>query len=95
MIPRVYAQKTTAEPSLVTEAVGNGAINVGTLTYDQLMLNNVNANVTLDHGVIQLSPLTSTVYGGQKEEAVTAAAVKRRSAGREGPGGLAFCAQSD
>ena len=66
LIPRAYAQKTTSEPSLITKAVGNGAINVGTLTYDQLVLNNVKANVTLDHGVIRLSPLTSTLYGGQQ-----------------------------
>ena len=65
-IPRAYAQKTTSEPSLITKAVGNGMINVGTLTYDQLVLNSVKANVTLDHGAIRLSPLTSTLYGGQQ-----------------------------
>jgi len=66
LIPRAYAEKTTTEPSLITKAVGNGTIDVGVLTYDQLMLNNVKSNVTLDHGVIRLSPLTSTVYGGQQ-----------------------------
>jgi AsmA protein len=66
LIPRAFAQKTTSEPSLITKAVGNGTISVGTLTYDQLVLNNVKSNVTLDHGVIRLAPLTSTLYGGQE-----------------------------
>jgi AsmA protein len=67
LIPGAYAQqKTTTQPSLITKAVGNGTIDVGTLTYDQLVLSNVKANVTLDHGVIRLAPLTSTVYGGQQ-----------------------------
>ena len=66
LIPRANAQKTTTEPSMITKAVGNGTISVGTLTFDQLLLSNVKSNVTLDHGVIKLSPLTSTVYGGQQ-----------------------------
>jgi len=66
LIPRAYAQKTASEPSLITKAAGNGTINVGTLTYDQLVLNNVKADVRLDHGVIRLSPQTSGLYGGQQ-----------------------------
>lgn len=66
LIPRAYAQKATTEPSLLTKTVGNGTINVGVLTYDQLVLNNVKSNVTLDRGIIRLAPLTSTVYGGQQ-----------------------------
>ena len=66
LIPRAYAQKTTTEPSLITKATGSGVINVGVITYDQLVLNNVKSNVTLDHGIIRMSPLTSTLYGGQQ-----------------------------
>ncbi len=66
LIPRAYAAKTTTEPSLLTKATGNGTINVGTITYDQLVLNDVKSNVTLDRGVIKLAPLTSVVYGGQQ-----------------------------
>ena len=66
LIPRAYAQETTTQASLITRAVGNGTISVGTLTYDQLVLSDVKSNVTLDRGVIRLSPLTSTLYGGQQ-----------------------------
>ncbi len=66
VIPRAYAEKIAAEPSLLTKATGNGNISVGVITYDQMILNNVKSAVTLDHGVIRLSPLTSTIYGGQQ-----------------------------
>jgi uncharacterized protein involved in outer membrane biogenesis len=66
LIPQAYAQKAPSGSSLITKAVGNGVISVGTLTFDRLVLNNVRANVTLDHGVIRLTPLTSTLYGGQQ-----------------------------
>jgi AsmA protein len=65
LIPRADAA-VPAEPSVLTKATGNGTISVGTLTYDQLVMSNVKSNVTLDHGVIRLAPLTSTVYGGQQ-----------------------------
>jgi uncharacterized protein involved in outer membrane biogenesis len=66
LIPPAYAQQATSKPSLVTMVAGNGTINVGTLTYDQLVLNSVKADVTLDHGVIRLSPQTSGLYGGKQ-----------------------------
>jgi uncharacterized protein involved in outer membrane biogenesis len=66
LIPRANAQKTTTQPSLITKTAGNGTVTIATLVYDQLLLNNVNSNVTLDHGVIRMSPLTSTLYGGQE-----------------------------
>jgi AsmA protein len=65
LIPRAYAQKAE-EPSFLTKAVGNGNISVGQISYDQLVLQNVKSQVTLDHGIIKLAPLTSTVYGGQQ-----------------------------
>src|SRR4029078_294068 len=64
--PRAYAQKTTSEPNLITKAVGTGLIKVGTPTCDKMVMSDVKSNVTLDHGVIRLSPLTSTIYGGQQ-----------------------------
>jgi AsmA protein len=67
VITRVYAErKTTSEPSLITRATGSGVVNIGTLIYDQVVLNQVKSNVTLDRGLIRLSPLTSEVYGGQE-----------------------------
>jgi uncharacterized protein involved in outer membrane biogenesis len=65
LVPRAYAQKTE-EPSFLTKAVGNGNISVGQITYDQLLLQNVKSQVTLDHGIIKLAPLTSILYGGQQ-----------------------------
>jgi len=66
LIPRAYAEKTSSEPSVITRAVGNGTITVGLLKYDQLVLTDVESNVTLDRGIIRLAPLTSVVYSGQQ-----------------------------
>ena len=44
---------------------------MGSILYDQTELTNVHANVQLNHGVIQLSPLTSQIYGGQEAGSVT------------------------
>ncbi len=66
LVPMAYAQKAASEPSLMTKAVGNGAVTVGLLKYDQLVLTDVKSNVTLDRGVIRMTPLTSSVYGGQQ-----------------------------
>ncbi|HET9698783.1 MAG TPA: AsmA family protein [Terriglobales bacterium] len=70
LIPRAEAA-APPQPSLLTKASGNGTINVGQLTYDQLVMTNVKSNVTLDHGIIRLAPLTSTVYGGQQTGEIT------------------------
>jgi uncharacterized protein involved in outer membrane biogenesis len=66
LIPQAYAEVRAPEPGLMTKVAGHGTISAGSLTYDQLVLNNVKAAVTLDHGVIRLSPVTSTMYGGQQ-----------------------------
>ncbi len=60
-----------AEPSMLQTATGNGTISVGTITYQQSVLTNVKSNVSLNHGVIQLNPLTSQVYGGQQSGSIT------------------------
>jgi AsmA protein len=41
-------------------------VSAGVIQYDTLVLNNVRSNVTLDKGVIRLSPLTADVYGGKE-----------------------------
>jgi uncharacterized protein involved in outer membrane biogenesis len=72
IVPRAEAAPhTQPEPSMLAKATGNGAISVGTLTYDALVMSDVKSNVTLDHGIIRLSPLTSTVYGGQETGEIT------------------------
>lgn len=58
------------QPSILTRMTGTGTLMVGTMLYDQLVLNNVRSNVNLNHGLITLSPLTAQVYGGQETGAI-------------------------
>ena len=54
-----------AKPGFLDSATGSGTVAIGTVIYDRTELTNVHSNVNLNHGVIQLSPLTAQVYGGQ------------------------------
>ena len=58
-------------PSFLQTATGSGTIAVGSIVYEQTELTNVHSNVALNHGVIQLNPLTSQIYGGQQNGNVT------------------------
>jgi hypothetical protein len=58
-------------PSMLTKATGGGPVNIGTLTYDQLVLNDVKSTVTLDHGIIKLAPVSAQVAGGLSTGAIT------------------------
>ena len=69
LVPRVYAA-APPQPSILTRMTGAGTLMVGTILYDQLVLNNVRSNVKLDHGLITLSPLTAQLYGGQESGAI-------------------------
>jgi len=60
------------QPSFLDSATGSGTIAVGSLIYDRTTLTNVHSNVNLNHGVIQLSPLTGQVFGGQINGSITA-----------------------
>ncbi len=60
-----------AQPNFLESATGNGTIAVGTIIYEQTVLTNVHSNVALNHGVIQLNPLTAQIYGGQESGSVT------------------------
>jgi uncharacterized protein YhdP len=60
------------KPSLLDQATGTGTMSVGTLTYDRTVLSNVKSSVKLDHGVVQLNPLTGQVFGGQINGSITA-----------------------
>lgn len=71
VLPRAYAAvPAPPEPSLLSKATGGGTISIGQLSYDQLLLQNVHSQVALDHGIIHLSPLTSTLYGGQQSGSI-------------------------
>ena len=56
--------KAEAGAGILQTMTGGGTLQIGTLQQDQLVLTNVRSNVTLDHGVITLSPLTAQLYGG-------------------------------
>ena len=71
LIPSANAAPAPAQPSLLQSATGSGSIAVGSILYEQTELTNVHANVQLNHGVIQLNPLTSQIYGGQEAGSVT------------------------
>ena len=68
LVPKAYA--AGPEPSLLSKTTGTGTLAVGTVQYDQLLLNNVRSNVTLDHGVIRLDPVNAQVYGGTESGSV-------------------------
>jgi AsmA protein len=59
------AAPAPAKPGFLETATGSGTVAIGTVIYDRTELTNVRSNVNLNHGVIELSPLTANVYGGQ------------------------------
>ena len=65
IIPRAQAEPAPA-PGILSKTAGSGTVSIGTLLYDQLVLTNVHSNVTLDRGIIRLSPLTAQLYQGQQ-----------------------------
>lgn len=73
LVPQAEAQQPTAnaEPSLLTKMTGGGTVTVGAIQYDNLLLNNTHATVTLDHGLIKMNPVTADVYGGKETGAIT------------------------
>jgi AsmA protein len=46
-------------------------VNIGVIQYDDLVLNNAHSNVTLDHGVIRMNPVTADVYNGKENGVIT------------------------
>jgi uncharacterized protein involved in outer membrane biogenesis len=60
------------QPSFLDTATGTGTISVGSLIYDRTTLTNVHSGVNLNHGVVQLNPLTGQIYGGQISGSITA-----------------------
>ncbi len=71
LIPSADASPAAAQPSLLQSATGTGSIAVGSILYEQTALTNVHSNVQLNHGVIQLNPLTTQIYGGQGAGSIT------------------------
>jgi uncharacterized protein involved in outer membrane biogenesis len=71
LIEQADAAPAPAKPGFLESATGSGTVAVGTIIYDKTELTNVRSNVNLNHGVIQLSPLTAQVYGGQINGAIS------------------------
>jgi AsmA protein len=63
--------QTSKEPGLLTEITGSGTLAATRIKSDNLVLTNVHASCKLDHGVIQLSPLTADLFGGKQEGSLT------------------------
>jgi uncharacterized protein involved in outer membrane biogenesis len=72
VVPKANADAPkTNQPSMLTTMTGNGTISVGTVQYDDLLLNNVHSNVAMDHGLIHLNPISADVYNGKEVGAIT------------------------
>ncbi len=74
IVPNAEAQapvNNNPQPSLLTKMTGGGAVTIGVIQYDDLLLNNAHSNVILDHGVIKMNPVTADVYNGKETGAIT------------------------
>lgn len=58
------ANAAVPSDSFVNRITGSGSLNAGNITYDQVVMSNVKANVNLDRGMIKLNPVTSQIFGG-------------------------------
>lgn len=65
------ASAPVQQPSFLDKMTGGGNVSIGTVQDDQLVLTNVRSTVSLNHGVIQMNPLTSELYGGQQTGSVS------------------------
>lgn len=71
LITTANAAPAPSQPNLLLTVTGTGSIAVGSTLYERTELTNVRSNLELNHGVIQLNPLTSQIYGGQEAGSVT------------------------
>src|SRR6476661_8659269 len=71
IVPKANAQaNNSAQPSLLNKMTGGGTVTIGTIQYDDLILNNAHSNVTLDHGLIKLNPVTADLYNGKENGSI-------------------------
>jgi AsmA protein len=74
IVPNAEAQapvNNNPQPSLLTKMTGGGTLTIGTIQYDDLVLNNAHSNVTLDHGLIKMNPVTADLYNGKENGSIT------------------------
>jgi AsmA protein len=74
IVPKAKAQapaNNSPQSSLLTKMTGGGTVTVGVIQYDDLILNNAHSNVTLDHGLIKMNPVTADLYNGKENGSIT------------------------
>jgi AsmA protein len=74
IVPKAKAQapaNNSPQSSLLTKMTGGGTVAVGVIQYDDLILNNAHSNVTLDHGLIKMNPVTADLYNGKENGSIT------------------------
>jgi AsmA protein len=60
------------EPTLLTVTTGGGTLSVNSIKAQDIVITAVSAKVTLDHGLITLSPLSAAAFNGKINGAVAA-----------------------
>ncbi len=65
-------QPTKEDASMLSTVTANGTLSANVLQYDQLVINNLRSGVTLNRGILNLTPLTGQLYGGQEAGQITA-----------------------
>src|SRR4029079_8666864 len=68
LIPTANAQ--AASPTIIDKMTGGGDVTMGSVQYDQLLLQTLKATVVLDHGIVRMSPVTASVYNGQESGSI-------------------------
>lgn len=66
LIPVAHAQAGPQEAPLIERLIGTGNITINSVKYDEIEMSNARSTVTLDRGMIRLSPFTAEVFGGQQ-----------------------------
>ena len=69
--PAAAAGTKSTEPGILQRTTGSGKLSVGSIVYDSLRLEDVQATATLDRGLIRLSPVTAGLFGGRHKGAIT------------------------
>jgi AsmA protein len=71
VVPVAKAQAPANEFPILSKVIGNGSVSIGTIVYDELVMTNAHSNVSLDHGLIRLNPVTADLYGGKEAGTIT------------------------
>ena len=64
-------RKAPPEDSVLLRTTGSGRLRAGSIAYDTLILDNVQATATLDRGLITLNPVNAGLFGGHHRGSIT------------------------